>query len=275
MRERRHDFVADVVDRSLWVHGDLVRLTQLLSNLLNNAAHYTPAGGKVRVKVETIGPSAVVRVIDTGQGFRPEERERLFEMFARGDGSGGLGIGLALGRRLAQMHGGSLTAESAGPGLGSVFTATLPLCEAPNAADSASARGDAGTPQALQVLVVDDNADAGDSLELLLRGLGARVEVARSGTEALATFERVKPALVLLDIGMPQMDGYEVARHLRSRFADHRFSIVGLTGWGQERDRELGREAGFDHHLVKPADIGALQDVLRAAAGRGRAAGPA
>lgn len=275
MRERRHDFVAEVVDRSLWVHGDLVRLTQLLSNLLNNAAHYTPAGGKVRVKVETIGPSAVVRVIDTGQGFRPEERERLFEMFARGDGSGGLGIGLALGRRLAQMHGGSLTAESAGPGLGSVFAATLPLCEAPNAADSASARGDAGTPQALQVLVVDDNADAGDSLELLLRGLGARVEVARSGTEALATFERVKPALVLLDIGMPQMDGYEVARHLRSRFADHRFSIVGLTGWGQERDRELGREAGFDHHLVKPADIGALQDVLRAAAGRGRAAGPA
>ncbi|MFL6693185.1 MAG: PAS domain-containing protein [Ramlibacter sp.] len=266
MRERRHDFVADAVDRSLWVHGDLVRLTQLLSNLLNNAAHYTPVGGKVRVQVEAAGPAAVIRVIDTGQGFRDEDRERLFEMFARGDGSGGLGIGLALGRRLAQMHGGTLTAESPGPGRGAVFTATLPLCAAPGASEGPPSPEQLRTPAALRVLVVDDNADAGDSLELLLRELGAQVTVARSGTEALATFERVEPAVVLLDVGMPQMDGYEVARRLRTRFSSHRFSIVGLTGWGQERDRELGRKAGFDHHLVKPAGMDALQAVLRAAA---------
>lgn len=266
MRTRQHEFIADTVDRSLWVQGDLVRLTQLLSNLLNNAAHYTPSGGKVQVKVAKEGAVAVIRVIDSGDGFTPEHRERLFKMFSRGERSGGLGIGLALARRLAEMHGGSLTADSRGPGQGSVFTVILPLCAAPPASAGESAAALPCTPQALQVLVVDDNADAADSLELLLRELGARVEVARSGTEALAAFERVRPALVLLDIGMPHMDGYQVARLLRSRFSGERFSIVGLSGWGQERDRELGRSAGFDQHLVKPADISSLQAALRAAA---------
>lgn len=266
MRTRQHEFVADVVDRTLCVRGDLVRLTQIFSNLMNNAAHYTPVGGKVQVKVAREGASALVRVIDNGQGFRPEQRERLFEMFSRGDQSGGLGIGLALGRRLAEMHGGSLTAESPGPGQGAVFSVVLPLCAAPGAAADEPDAAQPGTPQALQVLVVDDNADAADSLELLLRELGAKVAVARSGSEALSAFERTRPALVLLDIGMPHMDGYEVARLLRSRFAGERFSIVGLSGWGQERDRELGKVAGFDHHLVKPADIRSLQEVLHAAA---------
>jgi len=243
--------------------GDTVRLAQVVSNLLNNAARYTDPGGQVSLEVEAQGGQAVLRVGDNGRGFAPADRERIFGLFARGEGSSGLGIGLALGRKLAQMHGGSLDAESAGPGRGAVFTMRLPLADSPVPAAPADAAVDAGL-QALRVLVVDDNVDAADSLQLLLHELGAQVVVARSGPEALEQFERLEPAAVLLDIGMPGMDGYEVARRLRTRFAGRRFAIVGLSGWGQERDRALGREAGFDHHLVKPADLGALRELLDA-----------
>ncbi len=163
------------------------------------------------------------------------------------------------------MHGGSLEGASAGPGRGAVFTLRLPLAQAPAQPAPAHALSGAGLP-AMRVLVVDDNVDAADSLQLLLHELGADVKVARSGPEALLQFERWQPAVVLLDIGMPGMDGYEVARRLRAQFAGRRFAIVGLSGWGQTRDRALGREAGFDHHLVKPAELGALRELLDALA---------
>jgi CheY-like chemotaxis protein len=261
LRERNHELTVQLPPQPLWVMGDAVRLAQVVSNLLNNAGRYTEPGGRVRIEVEAQGAHAVLRVSDTGRGFAAPDRERIFGLFARGEGSGGLGIGLALGRRLAQMHGGALEGDSEGPGRGAVFTLRLPLAQSPVLPADPAKPADAGL-RALRVLVVDDNADAADTLQLLLSELGAQVSVARSGTDALAQFALLHPSVVLLDIGMPGMDGYEVARRLRKQFADSRFAIVGLSGWGQARDRVLGREAGFDHHLVKPAELGALRALL-------------
>ncbi len=263
IRDRGHKLVVEHCAQPLWVAGDPVRLTQLVSNLLNNAARYTEPGGTIRLHTCAEQGQAVVRVSDTGRGFAPEQAERIFEMFARGEGSGGLGIGLALGRKIAQLHGGTLEGTSAGPGRGAVFTVRLPLVQPPAKPAAPGAAVDKVPP--LRVLVVDDNADAADTMELLLRELGAEVSVARDGRQALERFEDCNPSVVLLDIGMPGMDGYEVARRLRARHPDRRVCIVGLSGWGQERDRQRGREAGFDHHLVKPADLGMLQALLQAA----------
>jgi CheY-like chemotaxis protein/nitrogen-specific signal transduction histidine kinase len=262
IHERHHTLEVQLPEQPVWVVGDVVRLAQLVNNLLNNAARYTEPGGRIRVVLAAEQAEAVIRVSDTGRGFTREEGERIFGLFARGEGSGGLGIGLALGRKLAEMHGGSLTAESAGPGRGATFTIRLPLAESPQSHVTEAVPGHAARPNAIRVLVVDDNVDAGDSMQMLLSHLGAEVTIARSGSEALRQFERVRPSLVLLDIGMPDIDGYEVARRLRTQFPEGGFQIVGLSGWGQERDRELGRAAGFDHHLVKPAEIGALQELL-------------
>ena len=265
IRDRRHQLVVDCAPRPLWVCGDAVRLTQLVSNLLNNAARYTRPGGTIRVETRSEAGQAVIRVSDTGRGFEPQDAQRIFELFARGDASGGLGIGLALGRRLAQLHGGTLEGASDGPGQGAVFTVRLPLVDAPEAAGAPAAAPALAAIPPIRVLVVDDNVDAADTMELLLRELGAQVSVARDGAQALEKFDEADPAVVLLDIGMPGMDGYEVARRLRQRYPQRALSIVGLSGWGQERDRQRGREAGFDHHLVKPADIEALQTLLHSA----------
>jgi CheY-like chemotaxis protein len=179
---------------------------------------------------------------------------------ARSDG-GGLGVGLALARRLAEMHGGTLTGQSDGPGQGSVFTLRLPL--------AASQAAPAATPGAVhpfagqqRILVVDDNRDSADSLSMLLSFLGADVRVARTGAEAVEMFRSYEPAVVLLDIGLPDMDGYDVARRLRGERRAQQPTIVALTGWGQDRDRERARDAGCDHHLIKPADINVLRALL-------------
>jgi CheY-like chemotaxis protein len=194
----------------------------------------------------------------------------MFEMFSRGDrvsgpDQGGLGIGLALARRLAEMHGGTLNAVSSKsgskPGAGSEFTLRLPLSpdQSPDAVTPVP--GPAAILQK-RILVVDDNRDAADSLGMVLTFLGADVRIARDGREAIEAFGAYEPAVVLLDIGMPGMDGYEVARTLRRDFPGHRAALVALTGWGQAKDRRLSQEAGFDHHLIKPADVGALQALL-------------
>lgn len=204
-------------------------------------------------------------VADDGIGIAPEQLPRLFEMFAQpGDGHarsrGGLGIGLALVKRLVQMHGGTVQASSPGVGRGSVFTVRLPLAAtAPAAVDAPPTLP---TLNQRRMLVVDDNLDAADSMGTLLRYLGAEVRVEHSGPAALATAFSWQPAVVLLDLGMPGMDGFEVARRLR---ADRRFTglkLIALTGWGQEEDRRRTRAAGFDHHLIKPIDISVLQTML-------------
>jgi PAS domain S-box-containing protein len=266
LHARRHRLGVSLAEEAIWVDADPVRLAQVVANLVDNAAKYTPPGGRVEVSVAREDDRALVRVRDNGVGIAPESRHRIFEMFNRGDrgsvdGEGGLGIGLALARQLAEMHGASLEAASEGLGKGSEFTLRLPVAPSPPAAGAAR-RDDAAGMVSKRILVVDDNRDAAESLGMILRELGAEVRVAHDGREALEIFPQFDPAAVLLDIGMPEMDGYEVARTLRRRFPERRTPLIALTGWGQQEDRARAREAGFDHHIVKPAEIDKLQALL-------------
>jgi PAS domain S-box-containing protein len=262
VRSAEHRLEIALPAETLLLHGDPVRLGQILANLLNNAANYTPPGGHIEVRARRIGRQVEIAVRDNGNGIAPDQLERVFEMFNRGASSNGLGIGLALARRLAQMHGGSIRAHSDGLGQGSTFIVTLPLDEGEPAAAGASKESTTALTRK-RVLVVDDNRDAANSLAMLLEFLGADVAVAHGGREALERFAAYRPAVVLLDIGMPEMDGYEVARTIRGREdGGGHVTLIALTGWGQEEDRRRARDAGFDHHLVKPADIDALQALL-------------
>jgi len=274
----RHRLSVTVADGPLPLDGDAVRLAQILANLINNAAKYTDPGGRIEVGAWREGEFACVSVRDDGVGIAVDALPRMFEMFSRGDGAGrrdqsGLGIGLALSRRLAEMHGGSLQGRSGGPGRGSEFTLRIPLVDAP--APAAPERpAPARLPRAMRILVVDDNRDAADSLGMVLGALGADVRIANDGPAALAAFALDAPEIVLLDLGMPGMDGYEVARHLRERFPGGKTALIALTGWGQDDDRRRTQAAGFDHHLVKPAEIGALQALLTSIDRAGRVLQP-
>ncbi len=258
---------------SPWVSGDPVRLTQLLVNLLNNAARYTDPGGHIDVHISRDLTSeqgdAVITVTDTGIGIAPEQLPQLFELFSQLDRShsrsqGGLGIGLSLSQTLARLHGGQLSASSAGLGHGSRFELRLPEIEAPAASAAAATLDD--EPLTARLLLVDDNRDAADTTAELLRLMGAEVAVAYDGASALDTVRDWRPDAILLDIGMPEMDGHEVARRLREMSPTiGRPRLIALTGWGQEQDRERTREAGFDDHMVKPVDIDALRVTLMTA----------
>jgi CheY-like chemotaxis protein len=210
----------------------------------------------------------MISVRDTGIGIPLDMQSRVFEMFAQVDRSagrsyGGLGIGLTLVRSLVEMHGGSVEVKSDGDGHGSEFTVRLPLAAQTVASSTPVVSGRISRVLSSQrILVVDDNCDSADSLRTLLTLLGAEVEVAYSGTQALSTIEEFHPAVVLLDLGMPEMDGYEVAERIRQRTDFHDVTLIALTGWGQDEDRRRARHAGFDHHLVKPADITSLQALL-------------
>ncbi|HZM33891.1 MAG TPA: response regulator, partial [Burkholderiales bacterium] len=261
-----HRLQVSLPAEALPLEADPVRLSQVFANLLNNAARYTPARGDIRIEARREHGEAVVEISDTGEGIEPAELPRLFEMFSQGErtsrrSQGGLGIGLAIVRRLVQMHGGSVLGRSEGLGKGSCFTVRLPLgAAAGSAAHGVLAQSAKIAPH--RVLVVDDNRDAASSLGMLLGFLGADVAVAHDGTGALEAFERYRPDIVLLDIGMPGMNGYDVARAIRRRSQGERVALVALTGWGQEQDRRRAHDAGFDHHFIKPADIGALQSLL-------------
>jgi PAS domain S-box-containing protein len=261
-----HELVQQLPDEPVWLEGDPVRLAQILANLLNNAAKYTEDGGRVELHAWREGDQAVVSVRDNGVGIAPEMLPRLFDMFSRGDrdtgrSQGGLGIGLALSRRLVEMHDGSLEGRSEGVGHGSEFLLRLPLADAAAAAAESPPAMHADLAGA-RVLVVDDNHDAGDSIAVVLQLLGAEVRVMRDGATALAAFDAFAPTVVLLDIGMPDMNGYEVARGIRARTGGAAATLIALTGWGQEDDRRRAREAGFDHHLVKPAELPVLLGLM-------------
>jgi CheY-like chemotaxis protein/anti-sigma regulatory factor (Ser/Thr protein kinase) len=270
--ERRHHLTVSLPDEPLWVAGDAARLAQVVANLLNNAAKYTEPGGRITLTVARDGDAVVTRVRDTGVGLPPETLSSVFDLFTQVDRSldraqGGLGIGLTLVQRLVELHGGTVRAHSDGPGRGSEFVVTLPvLADAPQpAAESspAAAQAEAGGPR--RILVVDDNVDGAESLATLLKLLGHEVHVAHDGPAALRATADVRPEVVFLDIGLPGMDGYEVARRLR-RPGRTEALLVALTGYGQEEDRRRSREAGFDHHLVKPVDPAVLEELLAAAA---------
>ena len=250
------------------LEADVVRLCQVFANLLNNAAKYTPPGGLINVEARASGGVATVSVKDNGEGIPHSMLGRIFNMFTQintgNRAQGGLGIGLTLARTLVHLHGGSIEAFSEGPDRGCEIRVTLPLAE--RAALAAQRPGEGlpqGRPLARQrVLVVDDNHDAADSLGMLLRFLGADVHVVHGGREALEAMRHFRPAVVLLDLGMPHMDGLEVARRMREDPEMRNATLVALTGWGQREDRRRTGEAGFDYHLVKPADVRTLQSIL-------------
>jgi signal transduction histidine kinase len=264
IRESGHRLEVEVPQAPIWLDGDPVRLGQIVSNLLNNAARYTERGGRISVHAEIQRDRVAVSVRDTGIGFTPEEAAGFFALFQRGSRSKGLGIGLTIGRRLASMHGGTINASSEGPGRGACFTLELPVAVAPAAAIPARPSNGGGLAHR-RILIVDDDEDNANTLGALLETLDSEVRIARSGPEALSIFETFDPAFVLLDIGMPGMDGYEVARLIRNRNGERRSVLVALTGWGQEADRRRAREAGFDHHMVKPVNLDALQAIIEMA----------
>jgi len=260
----RHQLIFTAPDASPIVEGDAVRLTQVFANLINNAAKYTDVGGHIWVEIGSHGTDAVVSVRDDGIGIAPENLSSVFDMFTQVNRSdrrtqGGLGIGLTLVRSLVAVHHGSVVAASEGVGRGTTFEVRLPLVvdqqpclEEPSLLSS--------LPDC-RVLVVDDNHDAGEMLGMLLSSLNATVRTVHSGTEALSAVEEFEPDVVLLDIGMPFMDGYEVARRIRARRGKN-VRLIALTGWGQEEDVRRAERAGFDHHLVKPPDLEKLGRLL-------------
>jgi signal transduction histidine kinase/DNA-binding response OmpR family regulator len=268
---RKHELAVVLPPEPLHVRGDLVRLAQVLSNLLNNAAKYTEEGGSIQLKVERDDETLVVRVRDNGVGIPPHMLASIFEMFTQVDRSldrsqGGLGIGLTLVHKLVEMHGGRVEAFSDGPNQGSEFVVSLPLLIAAPPVTSAtpapSAAGPPVPPPRRRVLIVDDNMDAARSLTMLLEMGGHEVRCCYDGQSGLTEAETFRPEAVLLDIGLPELDGLEVARRLRALNLSPRPLLVALTGYGQADDVRRSREAGFDHHLVKPADPQTLAAIL-------------
>jgi PAS domain S-box-containing protein len=247
------------------VLGDPDRLRQVFSNLLSNAAKFTPKGGTIWVSLERSGNRALVRVRDTGVGIPPERLGQVFEMFAQIEihhTNDGLGIGLALARQLAHLHGGSIEARSEGPGKGSEFIVCLPLIDAEKTLESRGGPAVSPATARKRVLIVDDNPDGAESLADILRLRGHVVRTARGGEQAVALTAREPPDVILMDLGMPEMDGLTAARLIRQQPRGARISIIALTGWGHEKDRERTRAAGIQQHLVKPVSPEALIELI-------------
>ena len=265
-----HEFTLRLKPERLMVDGDLARLAQVIANLLNNAARYTPPGGHIWLAAGRRGAEVEVCVGDNGIGIDPKMRERIFEMFTqgfpsgeRGSSQGGLGIGLTLVKRLVEMHGGTVEVRSPGTGRGSEFFMRLPLAagEAASQAPGVTAAGKEPAMASKRILVVDDNRDAADSLSLLLGSQGHEVRTAYDGLEAVGSAVAFDPDVVLMDIGLPKLYGYEAAQRIRKARGDG-VLLVAITGWGQEEDRRRAREAGFDFHLTKPVDPDAITRLI-------------
>ena len=268
---RRHTFSVAQPEQPVYVNGDPTRLSQVLQNLLVNAARYTPEGGVITLKVEAQDNFVYIRVSDNGRGLAPEHLQTIFQLFMQTDsgmGAGsesGLGIGLTLARSLTEMHGGSLDAESPGLGQGSTFTVRLPVASREGLVEDEQQRED---PQGdLRVLVIDDNRDSADSATDVLRLLGNQVESAYDGESGLAVAARLKPHMILLDLAMPGMDGFEARKRLREQGHAAGAYLVAMTGFGNEEDKRRTRAAGFDAHLTKPIDFDQLLAVIRNVSG--------
>ena len=268
VESRRHELAISLSTSAVRLLADPTRLEQVLTNLLNNAARYTPEGGRIWLTAAKEGGEAVMRVKDTGIGIPRAMLSRIFGLFSQVEraeerAGGGLGIGLSLVKSLTEMHGGTVEAHSAGPGQGSEFIVRWPLpMQETEEGVPAVPKGPPARERSVRVLLVDDSVDAAESLALLLRLWGHEAVVANDGPGALQLVEKQRPDVALLDIGLPGMDGYELARQLRRRPGFERTVLVALTGWGQEEDRRRSQEAGFDHHFVKPVELSALQDLL-------------
>jgi signal transduction histidine kinase len=262
-----HSLHLDIPEAPLWVDGDLTRLAQVVSNLLNNAAKYTSAGGDIRLSLRKENGHADIEVADNGLGIEAEMLPRVFDLFTQADrhldrSQGGLGIGLALVSKLVEMHGGTRTAQSNGPGKGSTFTVSLPLVDEQGEAIGEPLQKAQKAAAPMKVLIVDDNVDSAQTSLWMLDLMGHKATVAHEGLTALEMAHEIKPDVVLLDIGMPGMDGYEVCRQLRQMPEMKNKTVIAQTGWGQESDRQKAFAAGFDHHITKPVSLDLLTQLL-------------
>jgi CheY-like chemotaxis protein/two-component sensor histidine kinase len=267
---RQHELTVSLPDHPVLLTADPARLEQILANLLNNAAKYTDPGGRIRLDAVCQGDQVAIHIHDSGVGIPEHLLARVFDLFMQGDRSldraqGGLGIGLTLVRSLVEMHGGTVEAKSDGPGRGSEFIVRLPCSRAPvHEGANGSANGDAApaAPASRRVLVVDDNADLVATMTALLKLAGHDVCACHDGPAAIETALEYQPEVILIDIGLPGMNGYEVASRLRQMPTFEQATLVAITGYGQADDRRRAREAGFDHHLTKPVFFEHLQEVL-------------
>ncbi len=267
IESRRQELIISQTTTPQWIEGDRVRLAQVLSNLLNNAAKYTGEGGKITLTVMREGSDAVIEVRDTGIGIAPDILPHIFDLFIQADHSlahsqGGLGIGLTLVRQLVEIHGGTITAANVSVGQGSVFTARLPILSMDSSAAESALTESALPISKFRILVVDDYADAAESLTMLLQAEGHEVEMADCGIKAIERAQVFHPQVVLLDIGLPDLNGYEVAKRLRALPEFRDAFLIALTGYGQTEDRELSKSAGFNYHLLKPLDFKELSSLL-------------
>jgi CheY-like chemotaxis protein len=266
LEARKHELLVSVTPGALWLEADPTRLEQILLNLLNNAAKYTDNGGRISISAELAGKDVVIEVRDTGIGISPEKLPQMFELFAQGNptlarSEGGLGIGLTLARSLAEMHGGTVSAASGGPDQGSEFAVRLPAATKP-APRSGEQQRNRSQRLNLRVLVVDDNPDMAHALARLVKLLGHDVHVAQDGPTGLEAARSYRPDTVLLDVGLPGVNGYDVARQLRCEGCTKEARIIAITGYGREEDRTRCFEAGFDSHLVKPVELSELLSLL-------------
>jgi CheY-like chemotaxis protein/anti-sigma regulatory factor (Ser/Thr protein kinase) len=265
-KARQHRFEVALPPAPLVVVGDHKRLVQVLVNVLNNAAKYTPAGGAIKLAVRADGGNVQLTVSDNGIGMSPELRGRVFELFAQADRSadrsqGGLGLGLALVKSLVELHGGSVAVDSGGEHQGSTFTITLPGTAQQQPSTPAASQA-LKPARRLRVLVVDDNIDAAQTLQLLLEAGGHQVSVSHTALAALDMAQTTLPELCLLDIGLPDINGFELARRLRALPQTARATLVAVTGYGRREDRAQADQAGFDHYFVKPVDVDALLALI-------------
>lgn len=271
IERHRHQLKVTTPSQPLYVEGDVTRLTQIVANVLDNAAKYTDPGGKVWLSAEREGDNAVIRVKDSGIGITSEVLPRIFDMFTQAGlplerSQGGLGVGLALVERLVLLHGGTVSAYSAGAGQGSQFTIKLPLAQAQKLPAVEQRNQSIAQPRSrCKVLVVDDNVDSVDSLAMLLRMMGHEVETASDGASGLDRAVAFKPDVAILDIGLPKVNGYELAKQIREQEWSKSVILVALTGWGQEQHRRRSEESGFNHHLTKPVEFDVLQEILATA----------
>lgn len=270
MKAKHQDFSVQIPDEPIWLDADVNRLAQVISNVLTNARKYTPANGRIALSVRQEGDEAVIAVADTGIGIPAESLPSIFDIFMQvghdiDHSQGGLGIGLSLVKRLTEKHGGTVSAFSAGPGCGATFTIRLPMAPSEpekKVAAQEDANMEAAKQRPMRILIADDNQDAADLIRKLLEIRGHVIETAPDGKTALDTARKFMPDLALLDIGMPVMNGYELARVLRALPQFRSICLVAVTGWGTKEDKDRTRAAGFDHHLVKPVDFQTLDRLI-------------
>jgi CheY-like chemotaxis protein/two-component sensor histidine kinase len=264
----KHRLAVELPSPAIYLYADPARLAQVFSNLLNNACKYTNDGGSILLSAEHREHEVVVKVNDNGIGIPADKLTSIFELFAQahttpGRSQGGLGIGLTVVKRLVEMHGGSVSVASEGPGLGSEFSVCLPTIAGKLQVPQSNLPAlEAGAMTTRRILVVDDNDDSAESLAMLLKMSGNETDTANDGLAALAAVETFRPNVVLLDISLPKMDGHEVARRIRREPWGKDIVLVALTGWGQDEDRRKSKEAGFDEHMIKPVDYKALMRLL-------------